>query len=115
MATVWIPSLMRNLTGEREQVDVPGKTVGEVIKVLDAIYPGIKSRLCKAEQIDPPDDSPLNFSNEYWKMPSLDSRKGSEEKNPGSCENTKKKENEEKGLLRKGSQPFEANTGKDDD
>jgi molybdopterin synthase sulfur carrier subunit len=53
MATVWIPSLMRSLTGEREQVDVPGKTVGEVIEALDAAYPGIRNRLCTGEQIDP--------------------------------------------------------------
>ena len=44
---------MRDLTGGREQIDVPGKTVGQVIEALDAAYPDIKGRLCKAGQIDP--------------------------------------------------------------
>ena len=45
MATVFIPSLMRNLTGDRETVVVPGSTVREVIKNLEAEYPGMKDRL----------------------------------------------------------------------
>jgi molybdopterin synthase sulfur carrier subunit len=53
MATVWIPSLMRDLTAGQEQVDAPGKTLGEVIEALDAAYPGFKDRLCQGEQIDP--------------------------------------------------------------
>ena len=53
MATVWIPSLLRTLTGGREQVSVPGNTVGDVIDALDVIHPGIKSRLCDGEQVDP--------------------------------------------------------------
>ena len=53
MATVWIPSLMRSLSGGRQQINVRGKTVGEVIDALDAVCPGIKSRLCRGEQIDP--------------------------------------------------------------
>jgi molybdopterin synthase sulfur carrier subunit len=47
MAMVLIPSLMRDLTAGRERVDAPGRTVGEVIDALDAVYPGIKGRLCR--------------------------------------------------------------------
>ena len=53
MATVWIPSLMRDLTGGRGQVSVPGVTVGEVIDALDSAYPGIKSRLCGGDRLAP--------------------------------------------------------------
>ena len=45
MATVFIPSLMRNLTGDRETVVVPGATVREVINNLEAEHPGMKDQL----------------------------------------------------------------------
>jgi molybdopterin synthase sulfur carrier subunit len=53
MPTVWIPSLMRNLTGGQEHVSAPGGTVGQVIDALDLAYPGIKRRLCKGDRLDP--------------------------------------------------------------
>lgn len=53
MAMVWIPSLMRGLTGGQAQVSVPGKTVREVIEALDDAYPGIKDRLCAGNRLDP--------------------------------------------------------------
>jgi molybdopterin converting factor small subunit len=46
MPTVWIPALLRTLTGERESLSVPGATVRDVIEALEAKYPGIKARLC---------------------------------------------------------------------
>ena len=48
MPVVWIPSLMRNLTGGKETVTVPGSTIGQVIEELEREFPGIKSRLCDA-------------------------------------------------------------------
>ena len=53
MATVWVPSLMRDLTGGREQVSVPGATVGEVIDALDSDYPGIRARLRESDRLAP--------------------------------------------------------------
>ena len=53
MAIVWIPALMRELTGGRAQVTVSGRTVSEVIDALEGIYPGIKDRLCQDEQLNP--------------------------------------------------------------
>ncbi len=53
MAVVWIPSLMRNLTGGREIVTVTGSTVGQVIDELEHLYPGFKSRLCDGENLRP--------------------------------------------------------------
>ncbi len=48
MAVVWIPSLLRDLTGGQETVTVAGSTVRQVIEALDRTYPGIKDRLCDA-------------------------------------------------------------------
>ena len=45
MATVFIPSLMRKLTDERDTLEVAGATVREVINNLEAEYPGTKDRL----------------------------------------------------------------------
>ena len=53
MPTVWIPSLMRDLTGGQSRVDAPGRTVGEVIDALESSYPGIKDRLCAKGEISP--------------------------------------------------------------
>ena len=53
MATVWVPSLMRDLTGGKESVSAPGKTVGQVIAAMDDAHPGIKGRLCQGDRLDP--------------------------------------------------------------
>ena len=49
MAVVYIPSLLRNLTGNIEKVNVPGKTVRDIIDTLEEMYPGIRDRLCDIE------------------------------------------------------------------
>lgn len=46
MPTVWIPPLLRTLTQGEERIDVPGRTVGEVLDHLETRFPGIRSRLC---------------------------------------------------------------------
>lgn len=53
MPTVWIPSLLRDLTAGRETVTVPGATVAEVIDALDRDYPGIKRRVCAGDALRP--------------------------------------------------------------
>ena len=53
MATVFIPSLMRNLTDGKENVEVSGPTVRAIINNLDAEYPGIKERLVDKYRIKP--------------------------------------------------------------
>lgn len=53
MARVWLPPLMRDVTGSRAWVTAPGKTVGEVIDNLDSDYPGFKDRLVKIAWLDP--------------------------------------------------------------
>jgi molybdopterin synthase sulfur carrier subunit len=51
MATVWIPPLMRELTGGIDRVTVPGDKVRDLIDALDARYPGIKARLVEDDAL----------------------------------------------------------------
>lgn len=53
MPAVWIPSLLRELTGGQERVSVPGETVRQVIDALEQLYPGIKARLCEEDRLRP--------------------------------------------------------------
>ena len=43
--TVRIPTQLRTLTGGAGEVSVEGSTVGEVLKGLDALHPGMGERL----------------------------------------------------------------------
>lgn len=51
MATVWIPSLLRELTGGKETVIVSGANVHQVIEALDRVFPGIKDSLCERDEL----------------------------------------------------------------
>ncbi|MCS7046653.1 MAG: MoaD/ThiS family protein [Gemmataceae bacterium] len=53
MPTVWIPAPLRSLTQQREQVVVAGTTVREVIDELERQFPGLRARLCLADQLRP--------------------------------------------------------------
>ena len=53
MATIFIPSLLRDLTGGITETNVPGGTLREVIDALDRTYPGLKERLCDEDRIRP--------------------------------------------------------------
>lgn len=53
MATVWIPALLRDLTGGKETITVQAKNVAEAIDALDGQYPGIKLRILDGERIRP--------------------------------------------------------------
>lgn len=53
MATVWIPSLLRGLTGGLSEVQARGLTVREVIDDLETRYPGLKARLLEDERLKP--------------------------------------------------------------
>ncbi|RKH56860.1 MoaD/ThiS family protein [Corallococcus llansteffanensis] len=45
MTTIRIPTPMRTLTRNQAEVQASGATVGEVLKDLDARYPGMGARL----------------------------------------------------------------------
>ncbi len=53
MPTVWIPALMRDLTGQAESVPVAAGALREIIDELDAKFPGIKARLCAGDAVRP--------------------------------------------------------------
>ncbi|HEX2033559.1 MAG TPA: MoaD/ThiS family protein [Chloroflexota bacterium] len=53
MATVWIPSLMRELTGGQTTVTAAGTTVRQIVDNLEAAYPGIRERLCDGDRLHP--------------------------------------------------------------
>jgi molybdopterin synthase sulfur carrier subunit len=48
---VWIPPLLRELTGGQETVSVPGATVRQAIEHLEETYPGIRARLCDGDRL----------------------------------------------------------------
>ena len=51
MARVWIPSLLRDVTGGQETVTVPGASVRQVIDELDRLHPGVHERLCDGDAL----------------------------------------------------------------
>ena len=53
MAYVWIPSLLRDLTGGVSEMHVPGQTVDDLVSVLENQFPGLRSRLCEGSAIRP--------------------------------------------------------------
>jgi len=42
---------MRDLTDGKSSIRVPGRTVGEALANLDAIYPGVRERLCQGDDL----------------------------------------------------------------
>lgn len=50
MATVYIPALLRELVG-RDQVEVEGATVRQVIENLDHLHPGVRERLIDGSRL----------------------------------------------------------------
>ncbi|MBP96993.1 hypothetical protein CMK18_13635 [Candidatus Poribacteria bacterium] len=46
MAIVSIPSLMRDLTNEKSQVEITGTTIRELLDNMESDFPGVKERLC---------------------------------------------------------------------
>ncbi|MBO19197.1 MAG: molybdopterin synthase sulfur carrier subunit [Chloroflexi bacterium] len=52
MPEVWIPPKLQQLTGGKQQVQVEGGNVRQVINSLERDYPGIKDYLVDDEQQD---------------------------------------------------------------
>lgn len=53
MATVFIPSLIKDLTGGQTRLSVPGSSVREVIAELEHRFPGIEGRLVEEGRLRP--------------------------------------------------------------
>jgi sulfur-carrier protein len=53
VATVYVPTQLRRLTGGRDRLDVAGATVAELIDAVDASYPGFRERVVAGDEIAP--------------------------------------------------------------
>ena len=53
MPRVFIPPLLRPLTGGVAEVEVEGSSVREVIAALDEQFPGLRQRLCEGDHLRP--------------------------------------------------------------
>ena len=53
MANVWIPPLMRSLTGGQQIVEAEGGTVRELVAALDERYPGVADRIIDEGRMRP--------------------------------------------------------------
>jgi molybdopterin synthase sulfur carrier subunit len=53
MARIWIPPLLRDLTGGQAEVDAPGATLRDVLDALEQAHPGLRDRLCADGRIRP--------------------------------------------------------------
>ena len=51
MATVFIPSLMRNVTGGKDRVEVEGDNLRQIVDNLERDYPGMRALLVQAGDI----------------------------------------------------------------
>ncbi len=52
MPEVWIPPKLQQLTGGKQQIQVEGNNVRQVINNLERQYPGVKDFLCDEMQED---------------------------------------------------------------
>ena len=53
MVTVFIPPLLRELTGDVERLTVEGGTVRQIVGNLETRYPGLRQRLCAGDELRP--------------------------------------------------------------
>ena len=53
MPEVWMSPRMQRIVGGKEQVQVAGATIRQVVNNLDKEYPGIKDELCEDGELNP--------------------------------------------------------------
>ncbi len=53
MATIFLPYALRKYADGAEQVDVPAKTLGELVDNLEAAYPGTRDHLVQDDHLMP--------------------------------------------------------------
>ncbi len=53
MVLVFIPSLMRTLTDERDRVSAEGRTLRQVVDDLERRYPGMKELIVENDRVRP--------------------------------------------------------------
>jgi molybdopterin synthase sulfur carrier subunit len=53
LATVFIPSQMREMTNGADRIELEAKNVRQIIDALEANYPGMRGRLCVGDALNP--------------------------------------------------------------
>ena len=53
MATVYIPPMMRRLTGGVDKVEIEGKNLREIVTGLEERFPGTREWLCEGNGLRP--------------------------------------------------------------
>jgi len=53
MATVFIPALLRKLTGGRESIVASGRTVGQIIDQIEEQFPGFRLQVMEKGELKP--------------------------------------------------------------
>jgi molybdopterin converting factor small subunit len=53
MPVIWIPALLRDLTGGQEKVVVPGATLRQALEELNELYPSLSAHLLQDGQLRP--------------------------------------------------------------
>lgn len=53
MAIVFIPPLVRDLTEGVDRIELDAQSVRRVIELLDERFPGVRERLCQADELRP--------------------------------------------------------------
>jgi molybdopterin synthase sulfur carrier subunit len=51
MARVFIPAQLRQLSDGQSEVDLPGKTLRQIVDGLEETFPGMRERLCVGDTI----------------------------------------------------------------
>lgn len=44
--TVRIPTVLRNLTNEKDRIEIDASNIDEMIQALESTFPGVKAKLC---------------------------------------------------------------------
>lgn len=53
MATVTIPLLLKEVTGGARRAEVSGENLGQILRALDQIYPGLEAKILSDGKILP--------------------------------------------------------------
>lgn len=53
MATIFIPSQMREMTDGVECMEIDATNVKQIVEALEANYPGMRARLCIGDALSP--------------------------------------------------------------
>ena len=53
MVKVFLPPLLRDATGNLDQVELEAATVRQVVAALEARFPGVRERLCVGDTLRP--------------------------------------------------------------